>query len=78
MKCHDSPVALSHLEFDFCLTAAVDGLRAELQAAAAEAEAARTAAAKAEADMEDLANAFQVRSGCRTRQPALGCWSAEF
>jgi outer membrane murein-binding lipoprotein Lpp len=41
--------------------ATVDGLRAELEAAAAAAEAARSAAAKAEADMEDLAGAFQVQ-----------------
>lgn len=40
-------------------SAVVDGLRAELQAAREQAEAARGAAAKADADMEDLANAFQ-------------------
>ena len=52
------------------LAAAVDGMRAELQAAAAEAAAARSAAAKAEADMEDLAGAFQVPC-CQQQAQAL-------
>ena len=61
--------------FDWFVTvifvAAVDGLRAELQAAAAEAEAARSAAAKAEADMEDLASAFQVHCCPATHADAV-------
>jgi predicted nucleic acid-binding Zn-ribbon protein len=42
-----------------CSAAEADELRGALQAARAETESARVAAAKAEADMEDLAGAFQ-------------------
>jgi hypothetical protein len=67
-----TPLNCAYSSVSVNLTAAVDGLRAELEAAAAEAEAARSAAAKAEADMEDLAGAFQVQSAQRQTRALSG------